>query len=73
MKSATVLLKSFFPSLIGSQPGRTMDMRLVVVLDLGLEQFIGVGVTLYFLKGKQTHQALLQSAEESLDFAFGLG
>lgn len=47
-------------------------MGSVVVVNLALQEVVGVIVVLDFLKGQEVHQAPLEGAEESLDFALGL-
>ncbi len=47
-------------------------MGLVVVVDLGLQEVVGVIMILDFLEGQETNQAPLKRAEESFNFAFGL-
>lgn len=61
------------PGLVGSESSGGVAMMLVVIFDFFLKQVIGVLVVAYFFISEERDQALLQCAEESLDFTFGLG
>ena len=69
---AAVFLDRLVPGLVGSQSGGTVKMGLVVVVDFDLEELVGLLEVLDFLVGQERHQAPLESAEKSFDFAFGL-
>jgi len=69
---AAVFLERLVPGLIGSQPGGTVKVGLVVVVDFSLEELIGLLEVLDFIVGQERHQAPLEGAEKSFDFAFGL-
>lgn len=49
-----------------------MGVVLVIVVNFGLEELIGLVGILNLFVGKEGDQAFLQSAEEAFDFAFCL-
>ena len=54
------------------EAGGAMFVLSIVLSDLGGQELIGVLMSLDFFIGKESHQALLQGAKESFDFAFSL-
>lgn len=66
-------LKGQFPGGIGSQAGGSADMVLVVPVNLGLEQGIGVFVVSDFFVSQQSDQTVLEGAEAAFDFTLGWG
>jgi len=64
-------LEGFVPGLVGSQPGGAADEVGVVMGDLGLQQSVGLVVTVDSFVSQQGDQALLEVAEAAFDFAFG--
>jgi hypothetical protein len=72
-QAGAFFLEGFIPSLVGGQAGGAADMVVVVPVDLGLEQLVGLGVVLDALVGQEGDQTSLEGAEAALDLAFGLG
>ena len=62
----------FVPGLIGGEAGGAMFVRSVEVSDFGVQELVGVLVSVDFFIGKESHQPSLHGAEEPFDFAFGL-
>lgn len=72
-KTAAFFLEGFFPSCVRGQARGAVEMVLVVVVNLALEELIGLVDIPDFFKPQERHQALLEGAEEPFDFALGLG
>ena len=50
-----------------------MTVRLIVMLNLILEEKVGLIVILNFFESEQADQAALKGPKESFDFTFSLG
>lgn len=66
------LAEGFVPGLIRGQAGGSVFVGLIVASDFSGQKLIGVVVVLDLLISKEGDQALLESAKEPFDFAFGL-
>lgn len=64
--------EGFVPGFIGGEAGGAMSVRSIVVSDFGVQELVGVLVSVDLFIGKESYQPSLHRAEEPFNFAFGL-
>lgn len=62
-----------FPGGVGCQTRSATDVVLIVPVNLGLEEGVGVFIIGDFFKSQEGNQTVLKGAEAAFDFAFGRG
>ena len=70
-QARAVFLEGFIPCLVGGEASSAADEVSVVMGDLGLQEGVGLVVTVDSFVSQQGDQAFLEVAEAAFDFSFG--